>query len=152
MSYSHLPLLPPSTPAHLPTGLDRGGVMAAPWIPSSYIDRSRPTIPTNSPYVHNVQQDIFREQIPFSSPAVARPITASAGMSGYGRPPMIAHPIHPRPIGVQPYSQPRTPHGAQEGGIFGSQMVQQGMKVGQRVPQRPALSGIFGGSPDGLGG
>ncbi len=138
--------------------------MDAPWVPPTYIDASRQVVPTDSPYTHNVGQDIFREQVPFTSSQTVRVITGPGpGMGAFGRHPAAGRQFRegadPRPIPIPAWHPVAVPHGLTEGGIFGSGAVHTAMAVGAQVPkridervvvQRPGMSGVFG-SPDGLG-
>lgn len=172
------PLLPPVSPGHMPHGNQRGGVFDAAYVPPTYIDARRPTVPTDSPVGYNVSQDIFLSPVPFVSSSTVRDITgpmARPGMAGMGMGAFGRHvPGHiqgmgwqrgairervgspPLPIGHRQVVQ--TPHGTTEGGIFGPRHVIEGMATGGRVPQRITrfvdidrrMPGL-GMSPDGLG-
>jgi len=158
------PLQPPVTPA-LPHGNTRGGIFEAGYVPATYIDMRRPTIPTDSPRGHMVSQDVFRSEVPFRDSQTVRPITGMHGGMGYMKTyvPMHGMGAHmmveaadPRPIPIGMRRPVPTPHGRTEGGIFGHGMVHtSGMYVGGSVPQERTMRKItmagFGMSPDGLG-
>ncbi len=168
------PLLPPSTPPALPHGLARGGIFDAGYVPPTYIDQARATVPTDSPPTHDVAQDIFRSPIGFTRSETVRTITgpvARPGMAGYGQfiqgmgpqPGAIIERAGPPPLPIHGWRPVAVPHGTVEGGIFGAQRrVVGGMATGARVPKvgtmrrvydarMPGLQG-YGAGPDGLGG
>lgn len=164
-------LMPPNTPPGLPHGLQRGGVFEAPYVMRTYIDASRPTVPTDSPVSPDVPVDVFARPIAFSRPDVARPITGGGAVSGFGQfvqgmgpqrgafmespdpPPMVIGRAHPV----------ATPHGHTEGSIFGPGSVPS-MATGPSVPPvrttdimrarrltQPIVLAGYGAGPDGLG-
>ena len=169
------PLLPPSTPAALPHGLARGGIFEAGYVPPTYIDMARATVPTDSPFTHDVSQDVFRAPISFRRSESVRTITGpNPGMAGFGRhvpghipgmgpgPGAIRERVGPGPLPIPGYHPVPVPHGDTEGGIFGDRRrVIGGMATGGRVPQArtmftvydPRMPGLqgFGTGPDGLG-
>lgn len=161
------PLLPPSTPPSLPHGLTRGGIFEAGYVPSTYIDAARQTVPTDSPASYDVSQDIFQAPVGFTRPESVRQITGPhPGMSGYvqgmGRQRgYVIENADQSPIPIRMGRPVATPRGNIEGGIFGGGRVIEGMATGARVPQvrtrrmvydrrMPGLQG-FGSGPDGLG-
>lgn len=82
------PLLPPVTPPHMPHGLQRGGVFDAAYVPPTYIDARRRTVPTSSPPGHDVAEDIFRSPVMFMSSETVRTVTGpfkQPGMAGFGQ-------------------------------------------------------------------
>lgn len=139
------PLLPPVTPHGMPRGLARGGVLEAGWVPTTYIDAARPTVPTNSPAAHDVSTDVFLRPISFVSSETVRQVT------GFGQ---VVESADVAPIRIRPGGPVQTPHGRTEGGIFGGRQWVNGYGWGRRVPQVRttdyALMGC-GMSPDGLG-
>jgi len=139
------PLLPPMTPV-VPHGLQRGGVFDATWVPPTFVDAQRQTIPTNSPPGHDVAQDIFRQQIAFAPPDRSRRITGAMGAMPHIQRAGVA------PVPIRPYHTVPIPGGTEAGGIFGTgpaPMIAY-PNVPQRRPLPPMLAGF--GSPDGLGG
>lgn len=171
------PLLPPSTPAALPHGLSRGGIFDAGYVPPTYIDAARATVPTDSPATHDVSEDVFRAPIGFTRSESVRQITgpiARPGMAGFGRAPNwvqgmgmqrggIVESADQSPLPIHMGYPVPVPHGNIEGGIFGGhRRVIGGMATGARVPKArtssmvydprmPGLNG-YGAGPDGLGG
>lgn len=160
------PLMPPNTPVGLPHGRQRGGIFDAGYVPMTYIDASRPTVPTDSPYSPDVSEDVFMQKVPFSDPSRDRVITGGERqfvMSGYGgfgqhiqgmgpTPGFIRERVGPAPMPIN-YGHPvQTPHGLTEGGIFGSGAVMTAMATGPMVPQRRTTSFIPGYNPQGIAG
>ena len=149
------PLLPPVTPPGLPRGLQRGGVLSADWVPATYIDASRPTVPTDSPRGHDVAQDVFRAPVAFTHADQVRVVTGPPGVSGYGQ---FVEAVGPPPIGIPGYHAPRLPHGATKGGIFGPGPIRNGAPLPYVPMARPGMREIieassgYGVGPDGLGG
>lgn len=169
-----MPLASPSTPPGLPYGLQRGGIMDAPWVPPTYIDARFPTVPTDSPSTYVVGEDIFRTPVGFRSSQTVRVVTGpppgTRPMAGYGQ--MIPargefmESADVPPLAIPGWHPPALPGGMTQGGIFGMRPVQNGYAP-QRVPwQRPPLArrdviyappvSGYGGcgcaGPDGLGG
>jgi len=93
------PLAPPNTPPGLPSNLARGGVLNAPWIPPAYIDESRYVVPTDSPQMMTVPQDVFQMPVGFAPSDTVREITGRPGSMG-STPPLYG------------------PSGDQRGGVF----------------------------------
>lgn len=97
------PLLPPNTPPDLPYGLERGGIFDADYVPPTYIDARRATVPTDSPVSHNVSQDLFRRPVTFANPNQPRRITGGEGAyahRGVGQLPTVV--MGRRPMGQLP--------------------------------------------------
>jgi len=134
---------PPATPPALPHGNARGGVLEAAWVPMTYIDERRITVPTDSPQTYQVTQDVFLSPVSFTDSQTIRQISpAPAPVAGYGdylqpaygRMPDWRQRADPRAIPIASHGLVRTPHGDTEGGIFGSQAVVGGIATGGRVP------------------
>lgn len=154
------PLLPPNTPWGMPSGLDRGGVLDAPWVGRHYIDAPRPTVPTDSPETEIVPENVFRQPVGFARSDQARQIT-QGGASGYGQTPggyLESADTPPLPLHQwRMKHEPGAPYGSQRGGIFQSEFQP------RRFPTLPVrnvplvlttdyeLAG-YGSGPDGLGG
>jgi hypothetical protein len=154
----------PATPTDLPHGLQRGGVFDAGYVPPTYIDATRRTIPTDSPATHPVSEDIYGNPIGFADPTKVRAIT---GFGGFGmekadaeeRPSPIEMRVGIRALPVSRYRSVATPRGNVEGGIFGHQGLVNAPPA-QNVPQMlppayierqvNAVTG-FGVGPDGIG-
>lgn len=139
-----IPLAPPSTPPGLPYGLQRGGIMDAPWVPPTYIDARFPTVPTDSPATHVIGEDIFRTPVGFRSSQTVRVVTGPPPMTGFGQ--MIPargefmESADAPPLAIPGWHPPQLPHGMTQGGIFGMRSVING-RAPQRVPwQRPPLA------------
>ena len=157
------PLLPPSTPPALPYGLQRGGIFDAPYVPPTYIDQRRQTVPTDSPATHMVSEDVFANPVAFSDPARVRMVTGP--LAGFGQ--NVQGMLPNRREVFQSANLPALPinayhalvlaHGATKGGIFGRGQIIGDASGGHRVPMRPpgsaeryVLEG-YGIGPDGLG-
>lgn len=141
-------LLPPPITPPLAHGLSRGGIFDASWTPPTYIDASRPTVPTNSPPGHDVSEDVFKTPIAFQSPTQPRRITGHAGMGA-----ALIERVGQAPLPVRMGHPVQTSGGTIEGGIFGQRHFY-GSRALPRVPQVRTMSTYlegFGCGPDGLG-
>lgn len=128
-----------------PQGLARGGVLAADWVPATYMSMARPTVPSNSPAAHNVAQDVFRSPVAFASPDQPRRI---------GGPGQMVRFADQAPLPVCSARSVATAHGMTEGGVFGPGSYMNGFAfpVVPAVPtMKYALAGC-GAGPDGIGG
>ena len=154
MNDEYFSLRPPSTPWGLPHGLDRGGVLNAPWVSHRYIDADRPVVPTNSVPTDVVPTNVFAQPVAFTRSDTVRAITAPAGPMGQfqrvGPPPI--------PIQMGPGPEPGA-IGRRRGGIFTGARPFPGLPAVD-VPTVPTLDYRFAGfgglvgygaGPDGLG-
>jgi hypothetical protein len=157
-------LQPPNNPWGLPTGLDRGGVFAAPWVGQEYRDASRQLVPTNAPAgAEIISSNVFKQPVPFVRSDTVRTITRSAAeaMGAVARRPAEFYESANLP--ALPIRQGRGPElRARHSGIFHgkpayvrlpTQLVPTVSTTDYQVMDYRGFGGLigYGGSPDGLG-